>query len=502
MMISLLQGAVLDQQGGNGTSGLIQTGLDDGALAPAVGVGLQVLDLGGEDHHFQQVIQAQAGLGGNGADDGVAAPLLGDQVVLGQLLLDLVRVGGGLIHLVHCHDELDICSLGVVDGLNGLGHDAVVGSHHQNGDIGAHRAAGTHRGKGGVARGIQEGDGIAVHIHGISADVLGNAAGLTGGDGSLPDGIQQRGLAVVNVAHDNHNGSAGLQLVGGVHMIVNDLLLDGDGDFLLHLAAHFRSHKLGGIEVDSLVDGGHDAVLHQQLDDLTGGLLHPGSQLAHGDLLGDLHCQLGLPGNLHLQAAQLLLLLIAGLIAPELVVLLVLLLALLAADALLAALVVLDPLGDQRIHPVVKTGGVHLHGRGIHNAALPLPLRLLGFFGLGALGALGALGSSGLLGLFGLGGFRLLRLGRFCLLRLGRLGLDFLLGLFLGLLGGEDLLQRIDLVGLGHNLEYRIQLLVRQNLGVGLGSFIKLGDDIPDFLRRYAEIGCNFLQTILHKTHI
>ena len=74
-----------------------------------------------------------AGLGGDRADNGVAAPLLGHQTVLGQLLLDAVGVGAGLIHLVDGHDDGNFGGLGVVDGLHGLGHDAVVGGHHQDG---------------------------------------------------------------------------------------------------------------------------------------------------------------------------------------------------------------------------------------------------------------------------------------------------------------------------------------------------------------------------------
>ena len=74
----------------------------------------------------------------------VAAPLLGHQPVLGELLLDPVGVGLGLIHLVDGHDDGDLGGLGVVDGLHGLGHDAVVGGHHQDGDIGDHGAAGAH----------------------------------------------------------------------------------------------------------------------------------------------------------------------------------------------------------------------------------------------------------------------------------------------------------------------------------------------------------------------
>ena len=381
--IALIQSAVLHQKGGHRAPGLIQTSLDDGALGPAVGVGLQLLNLGGEQHHFQQLVQTLTGLGGDGHDDGIAAPLLGHQVILGQLLLDLIGVGGRLIHLVDGNDNRHIRRLGVVDGLHGLGHDAVVGGHHQNGDIRGLCAAGTHGGKGRVAGSIQEGDHLALHVHGVSADVLGNAAGLPRGDGGLPDGIQGRGLAVVNVTHDNDNRGTVLELLGGIHMVVDDLLLDGNGDFLLHLAAHFGGHKFGGVEVDGLVDTGHDPVLHQALDDLARSLLHPGGQLAHGDLVGDLHGQGSLPSHLHLETAHLLLLLVAALAAPEgALLLLILLLALAAADALLAALVVLNPLGDQVIH-IGEPVGIDLHRGGIHHPAFPLALRLLGLFGLG-----------------------------------------------------------------------------------------------------------------------
>ena len=59
----------------------------------------------------------------------------------------------GLIHLVDGHDDGDLGGLGVVDGLHGLGHDAVVGGHHQDGDIGDHGAPGPHGGEGLVAGG-------------------------------------------------------------------------------------------------------------------------------------------------------------------------------------------------------------------------------------------------------------------------------------------------------------------------------------------------------------
>ena len=100
--------------------------------------------------------------------------------------------------------------------------------------------------------------------------------------------------------------------------------------------------------------------------------------------------------------------------------------------------------------------------------------------------------------LLGLGIFRLLGLGGFLL---GSLGLGgFGLGrLRLGRgLHGKHLLQRRDLVGLGHAIEHQIQFLIGEYLGIGLGLLQILGDDVRDHLRRNAEIRRDLLQTILH----
>ena len=381
----------------------------------------------------------------------------------------------------------------MVDGFDGLGHDAVVGSNHQNGNVSGLCATGTHGSKGGVAGGIQESDHIAVHIHGVSTDVLGNAASLAGGDGGLTDGVQSGGLTMVNVTHDNHNGSASDQLISGILVILDQALFDGDGDFLFHLAAQFGGHKFCGVKVDGLVDAGHNAVLHQQLDDLAGGLLHPAGQFANGDFLGNLNGQRSLACNLHLQTAELLLLLVAGLVALELVVLLLLLLTLLAAKLLLAALVILLSLGDQIVH-IGKAVGVHLNSGCVNHTTLTLALRLSGLDGL-----LLSLGSSILLlGLVCSG--LLLSLGCFCL------G-SFLNGLSLGSgglgLDSEHNLQRGDLVVLGQIIENNVQLNVRQCLCGGLGLFTVFGKDFGNILIGTAKICRHFFHTILRlNTHI
>ena len=159
----------------------------------------------------------------------------------------------------------------MVDGLHGLGHDAVVSGHHQHGDVRHLGAAGAHGGEGGVAGGVQEGDFPAVHLHTVGADVLGDAAGLALGDVGVADDVQNGGLAVVHVAHDHHNGGPGHQVGLIVLAVVDDALLDGDHHFLLHLGVELVGHQHGGVKVDGVVDGGEHAQAHQLLDDLGGG---------------------------------------------------------------------------------------------------------------------------------------------------------------------------------------------------------------------------------------
>ena len=87
-----------------------------------------------------------------GNEYGAAAPVLGNQLILGQLLFYTLHIGAGLIDLVDCNNDLHTCGLGMVDGLHGLGHYAVVRCHHQNRDIRSLGAPHTHGGERLMAR--------------------------------------------------------------------------------------------------------------------------------------------------------------------------------------------------------------------------------------------------------------------------------------------------------------------------------------------------------------
>ena len=472
--IALMQRSVLHQQGGHRAAALVQPGLDYCALSGAVGVCLQLAHLGSQGQHFQQIVHAHAGLGRDGAHNGVAAPILAYQAVLRQLLLDALGIGLGLIHLIDGHNNGNPRRLGVVDRLHRLGHDTVLGGHHQNGDIRHHGSSGSHGGKCLMAGGIQEGDGLAVDLHLIGADVLGDTAGLAAGHMGVADIVQQTGLAVVHMAHDHHHGGTGYQILLVVLVVVDELLLDGDHYLLLHLAAHLLCDDGGGIEVNELAQGGHDAVFHQALDYLCAGLFHAAGQLAHADLIGDLHGNGGLFDDLQPQAAQtirlLLLAFIGKTVVPALAAVAELLLALglllgptAAAGAalrhVLQLLVVLIQIHRRGLAGVHHLGLRHTgDGLGLllGRTALPLALRLL---------------------LGGLGGRLLLLLGR-----LGPLG--------------EDHLNPGYLIVLGQILKDQRQLPILQDLHMVLGRFGVLGQDLRDLLGGDSEVLRHLMHSI------
>ena len=425
-----------------------------------------------------------------------------------------------LIHLVDGHDDGNVRGLGVVDGLNRLRHDAVVGRNHEDRNIRAHCAARAHLGKCRVARGIEEGDGLVVYLDGIRANVLGDAAGLARCDLCVTDIVEKGGLAVIDMAHDDDDRRTGDELFCRVLMIVKEFFLNCDDDLALDLAAELHGYKFRRIVVDGLVDRRHHAVFQQTLDDLRRRLLHARGEFTDGDFIGDFDDQRRFFCNLQLKPAHLFLLLRAVLRTEFLR----LLLFIFVADLLLAARVVLHALGDKRIDAVVVAVGVDGDRAGIDDAAfaLALGLRLFGLLGSLRLGVLLRRGS--LLGRILRARLILLRLRtgillralvvvvlaravrvraqlrralRLLLLRVllrgrrlfgrrcsGRFGFR----LFLRLGGREDLGDGADLVLCGDIVEDDVQLIFCQILRTALGLIIKLSDDLNEAFGGHSKI--------------
>ena len=184
----------------------------------------------------------------------VAAEGFDLHVVLQQFLRDAVGIGVGLVDLVDRDDDRRVRRLGVADRLDRLRHHAVVGGDDEHDDVGDLGAARAHRREGRVAGRVDEGDLLAAwRRHLIGADVLGDAAGFAGDDIGLADGVEQRRLAVVDVAHDRDDRRPRHRRAVFVGPVEEALFDVGFGD-ALDGVAHFLGDQLGGVGVDHVGD--------------------------------------------------------------------------------------------------------------------------------------------------------------------------------------------------------------------------------------------------------
>ena len=128
--------AALYQHGRHRTAALVELGLDDGAFGVAVGARLELEHLGLQQDRLDQLVEIGALDRRNLDVEDVAAHRFDEDLVLQQLGAHALRVGVRLVDLVDGNDDRNLGRLGVIDGLDGLRHDAVIGGHHQHHDIG------------------------------------------------------------------------------------------------------------------------------------------------------------------------------------------------------------------------------------------------------------------------------------------------------------------------------------------------------------------------------
>ena len=210
--------------------------------------------------------------------------------MLREALPGLLRVGFGEVAFIDRHHDRTACRLRVLDRLDRLRHRAFGRCDHQHDQIRHRRAPGTHRGKGGVAGRIDEGEALAARLDLIGADVLGDPARFALGHLGLTNRVEQRGFAMVDMAHHRDDGRAGDRVFRRFRFLCNRRveefrLLEADVD---GLEAHLSGDAFDGLEVDPLIDRDHDAERHQLA--LDGGRLQARllRQLADADVAFDL----------------------------------------------------------------------------------------------------------------------------------------------------------------------------------------------------------------------
>ena len=194
-----------------------------------------------------------------------------------------------LIDLIDGKYDRNAGSRSMVDRLDGLRHDIIVGSHNDNCDIRHLGSTGTHGGKGLVTRRIQEGDtASALQLHVVSADVLRDTSGLTGNYVCITDVIQQRSLTVVDVSHHSYDRGTCHPVFFVVFFFVG---LDGFHHFgtdIFGLEAEFFSYNINSFRIQALVDGNHDTDAHTSSDNLGNRHIHHVGKVVGGNELRQL----------------------------------------------------------------------------------------------------------------------------------------------------------------------------------------------------------------------
>ena len=129
--VARLERTALDENGGNRTATLVEVRLNDEAGSKSVGIGLEFEHVSLQKDGLEQVVNANALLGGNVDEHIRAAPFLGNDTIFHQLLAYAIGRSAGLVDFIDGNHDGHVRSLRVVDGLDGLRHNAVVRRHDQ-----------------------------------------------------------------------------------------------------------------------------------------------------------------------------------------------------------------------------------------------------------------------------------------------------------------------------------------------------------------------------------
>ena len=206
--IASLQGTGLHQHGRHGPTAFVQPGLNDQAFGHRLDRSLQLQHFGLKQNLLQQFVDTLPRFGRNRYERRIATKFFGHYLFHHQLVFDALGVGIGFVNLVDGNHNRHARRFRVLDGLFGLGHHAVVRSHHQNHNVSGLGTTGTHGRESLVTGGIEERHHATRSFHMVGTDVLRDAASLTRGHFGTADVIQQRCFAVVNVPHDrDHRGT-------------------------------------------------------------------------------------------------------------------------------------------------------------------------------------------------------------------------------------------------------------------------------------------------------
>ena len=250
-----LQRAVLYQNCRHRTAALVDARLQHRADRGRIRIRLQLAQICEQQQRFQQLVDAGLLLRRHFDKFSVAAPFRGQQSEIGKLPLHAFRLRFRLVDLVDGHDDRHIRRSGVVDRFLRLRHDAVVGRDHQHDDVGDLRAARAHPRERFVTRRIDEHHRAIVHHDLVRADVLRDAARFSRGHVRFANGVQQAGLAVIDVTHHGNHRRTRLQIFLGLFLRNFEHHFFFEGNHADDAVERFRERRRRR-NVERLVDAG------------------------------------------------------------------------------------------------------------------------------------------------------------------------------------------------------------------------------------------------------
>ena len=229
--------------------------------------------------------------------------------MLGQLLLHMLGIRSGLVDLVDRDDDGHARRLGMVDGLDGLWHDAVVCGDDEDRDVRNLCAARAHGSERLMAGRIEEDNLLPLAHDLIRTNMLCDAARLVRRDGCLANGIEERRLAVVDMSHDGYDRRTNDERLG-IILDLGNLRWIRLGRQFLTSDAEFDGDERRRLIVDFLVDRRHDAHEHELLDDFGRRIAHLARKILDGNALANLDVRR--MGDLHFGSLLLLALVVAA----------------------------------------------------------------------------------------------------------------------------------------------------------------------------------------------
>ena len=282
--IADMQRAALNENRADGTTSALELRFDDDTFRGARRVRLEVEDFGLQVDGFKQLVEVRPLQRRHRHFERFATHAFDNDFLRQEIGAHAIGIGLRLVDLVDRNDDRNLRGLGVIDRLDRLRHDAVVGRNDQNDDVRHLGAARTHGGERFVARRIDERDLVAVRgFDLIRADMLRDAAGFARDDIRGPDRIEQRRLAVVDVTHDRDDGSTRLERsIVGID-IADETDFDVGFRDALRRMAEFLHDEFRRVGVEHIGDFMHRALLHQILDEIDGALRHAVRQFLDRD---------------------------------------------------------------------------------------------------------------------------------------------------------------------------------------------------------------------------